>query len=975
MRRLFVVLFLLASISGACAAFNIFLVAGGTAGGDPTTNVLPSYNDVYANWSKAGLVTKGGIPSRTTNCANLSPSGPAFTLTTAHSGDTVVVFVGHNGGTVTGISSTHTTGWASRGTTGTVEEWTGTATSTLTAEPLTVTISGTAYQLSVMALAFTGTSGFDSHSGLPVQNASGSASTISTGATNTLIFGGYFNYGPAPTAGAGWTTVGSYNQMLVEYKIVSSAQSSLSVAKTGTTVGGIADALVQSGTIALDGYEIGTPGSSSDDSLMINNAIASCPSGQVVQLGAGTFTIAMANTIILNSGITVRGTGTCNQSSSPYCQTLITVPDGTVLTYADGGAQCGVDVSHIVGCGSNPVFSVGPSTARAWSGCAFSVTATGCSAALYADAAQGDTVIKLASQANLAVGGWVRIDEASGAVSQSDPANSGGTVFAASDLTSTSGSPATGKIAYLGSGVEDGAGYGALYDRETSEIHLITALGPGPCPGTSCTVTIDSPLTMSYRTSHSAQVYWPTDGSGNATPFIQQAGIENLSISRAAHSSIFTEFCAYCWIKNVEAYDWQGGIVFNNSARSEMIGSYSHDCTDCENNGAEYPVALDGATTETLISNNIIVLGGKGMVGRSCGGGNVVSYNYQDKTFYQAANYNPANNWIDMGVNGSHYVGCHHTLLEGNWGDNCDNDETHGNVVYHTFFRNWCTALRSDFNDPSFTTATSTTYNPSYALVSDVKGLGYVAGTYPSAPGPLRAGAMMRWDYWMAFVGNVLGESGATTTANGYVYNGCFGSTGCTGHTGQIWMLGWTGSECTVAGGAYCSDPNLDGTNTPRFLFRHGNYDFVNSSIADWTGSYSHTLPNSFYLSSTPDFFGPGASCSYTWPWVTPTGGSPLQNNSCTATATAGANGSTSSPTVTLSANCPAGAVGETLTDTAPAAPIKVGIIASCPTSGTTLTLTYNADYAVSTGNALAIAGSGLPAKARYDAGTPFVQP
>src|SRR2546429_8694317 len=101
------------------------------------------------------------------------------------------------------------------------------------------------------------------------------------------------------------------------------------------------------------------------------------------------------------------------------------------------------------------------------------------------------------------------------------------------------------------------------------------------------------------------------------------------------------------------------------------------------------------------------------MVGRSCGGGNVVAYNYQDDTFYQAnviGNY-----WIDMGVNGSHYVGCHHTLFEGNFGDNCDNDETHGNAVYHTFYRNWCTGLRTAFNDPSFTTSTSVRFNPTDA--------------------------------------------------------------------------------------------------------------------------------------------------------------------------------------------------------------------------------------------------------------------
>ncbi len=54
------------------------------------------------------------------------------------------------------------------------------------------------------------------------------------------------------------------------------------------------------------------------------------------------------------------------------------------------------------------------------------------------------------------------------------------------------------------------------------------------------------------------------------------------------------------------------------------------------------------------------------------------------------------------------------------------------------------------------------------------------------------------------------------------------------------------------------------------------------------------------YLSA-PTFFSAGASCTYSWPWVTPTGSTQIQSNSC--------------------------------------------------------------------------GGPGLPAKARYDAGTPFVQP
>ncbi len=46
-----------------------------TYGSDPTTAVLPSYNDAYANWSNEGLQPIGGIPTRTTICSTVSPSG------------------------------------------------------------------------------------------------------------------------------------------------------------------------------------------------------------------------------------------------------------------------------------------------------------------------------------------------------------------------------------------------------------------------------------------------------------------------------------------------------------------------------------------------------------------------------------------------------------------------------------------------------------------------------------------------------------------------------------------------------------------------------------------------------------------------------------------------------------------------------------------------------------------------------------
>ena len=119
-----------------------------------------------------------------------------------------------------------------------------------------------------------------------------------------------------------------------------------------------------------------------------------------------------------------------------------------------------------------------------------------------------------------------------------------------------------------------------------------------------------------------------------------------------------------------------------------------------------------------------------------------------------------------MGVNASHYSGPHHVLFEGNWGDNLDNDDTHGNSMYITFFRNQGTGLRTPFTDPSLNKA-----------VNDYEGIGYAcgdgaAGCSPNPPGPLRAAGPMAYNYWFGFVGNVLGTARETTSANGWTYQG-----------------------------------------------------------------------------------------------------------------------------------------------------------------------------------------------------------
>lgn len=651
-------------------------------------------------------------------------------------------------------------------------------------------------------------------------------------------------------------------------------------------------------------------GGGQDDFAHIQFAINQCPAGQVVQLGAGKFIVHVADLPIqISRGITLRGTGTCSGSTSPYCQSSITVSNGA-LAYT--GGACGTSKSREVACPNGGphmilIAPIAPDYNFSWAQCGNigGALGTGCGATpLAADAAQGQTTIQVVSTSKFSVGQWVLIDEASGAGWVADPLNAWtgfGSVWAAPDWLSPSGSPATGRVMWSKSQKGGGWDFGSSYpyqansvgcwfsycDRPTAELHQIASIGAGPCPGTGCTLTFDDPLTIAFRQSgnHKAQVYGGLysnqSGTGSPISFLQGAGVENISLLRAVNGGIEMEFCAYCWIKNAEVGDWYGGgIDVEYSVRSELNTDYIHHCWDSVNNGGEYPIALDDASTEILITNSITGFAGKGMVARAGGAGSVVSYSYMDDTMYDAES-GIGDYWVDMGINASHYSGPHHVLFEGDWGDNLDNDHTHGNSMYITFFRNQGTGLRAPFTDPSLN-----------KTVNDFTGIGYACGTSgpggcsPNAPGPLRAAGPSAYNYWFAFVGNVLGLAGETTADHGWSYQGDWNGN-------RMFMLGWNDGP----GG---QDPYLDGVKGS-YIFRHGNYDYVNNGVTWDPNTPDHTLPNSFYLTSAPSFFSAGAVCAYRWPWVTPTGATQIQTNSC--------------------------------------------------------------------------GGPGLPAKARYDAGTPFAQP
>lgn len=178
--------------------------------------------------------------------ATSSSSGTTATvsLTTAHAPD--LVCVGLTAITATdfvSVSSPTVGSFTKKGSfsqAGSIyrEVWCGSTATNLSSETITITLGSTASFFNAIAWAFSGIvtpATFDPNGSLPYQ---GITPVVSTTYANDIIFASINCGGTAtPTAGAGWTGVQPGNYNFMEYQLVSSAQTSLSVT-TGGTGGG-----------------------------------------------------------------------------------------------------------------------------------------------------------------------------------------------------------------------------------------------------------------------------------------------------------------------------------------------------------------------------------------------------------------------------------------------------------------------------------------------------------------------------------------------------------------------------------------------------------------------------------------------------------------------------------------------------------------------------------------------------------------
>jgi hypothetical protein len=366
----------------------------------------------------------------------------------------------------------------------------------------------------------------------------------------------------------------------------------------------------------------------------INSAIASCPSGQVVFLNAGTYSLSSG--IVFNgaSNVTLRGAG----------------PDQTVLVFSGAGAGCGGPTADVCLQGSFN-WSGGPQHLTTWTG----------------GYATGTTQITLGSTAGLSVGQILILDQANDLLDT-------GQVFVCDNTFNDA----------LHTGCSSDTTYGAPgrivggVDYNQQQYVRVTAINGNA-------VTISPGLYMpNWRASQQPGAWW-------ATADITMSGIEGMTLdhtnSSATGGTMF--FNAYnCWVANIASLDANRNHVWlQYTSHSVIRDSYFYGTKNAASLSYGIEPWMSG---DLLIENNIFQhIVSPVLMGNS--EGNVFAYNFGIDDHYT----NPT--WM-MPTIWSHDAASDMNLFEGNDGSGFIQDAIHGSHNFATVFRNVFTGLEPGKN-------------------------------------------------------------------------------------------------------------------------------------------------------------------------------------------------------------------------------------------------------------------------------------
>lgn len=328
------------------------------------------------------------------------------------------------------------------------------------------------------------------------------------------------------------------------------------------------------------------------------------------------------------------------------------------------------------------------------------------------------------------------------------------------------------------------------------------------------TVGINPPLYWTYNSSLSPQ----------AVPFnanIKYAGVESLTVrcnKTGYHSNFRMSDAAYCWLKNVEG-DYTDGdhVDVYWSYRCEIRDSFFHDAFTHSPGSSDADVMLALKSSGCLVENNILWRLHAGIMLNWGASGNVIAYNFLTNMF-DANSTNAL--YVDLSAHGAHPM---FNLWEGNAGITINPDSGWGSSSHGTIFRNLLAGVGT----------ASPPLNGRGPVQSNIVWTLYQQD---------RVVNLDSQSWYYNVVGNILGSPYYTNHGGIYLAippqpNGY--------ETPYIFHLGYT----TPAGGG-------ESTVTAATTLMHGNWDWV-TRIIHWDATIlDHTIPNSYYLSSKPAWFG-----------------------------------------------------------------------------------------------------------------------
>lgn len=241
-------------------------------------------------------------------------------------------------------------------------------------------------------------------------------------------------------------------------------------------------------------------------------------------------------------------------------------------------------------------------------------------------------------------------------------------------------------------------------------------------------------------------------------------------------------------------------------------------------------------TSASLVENNIIERGHASIILNWGAAGNVIAYNYTEGEFDSGSP-----NFVMGGIS-AHGAHPQFNLFEGNVIDRFEPDEIWGSSGTGTVFRNWARGTTLACNPMTGRGTVNCsgangwwTFQGSRAMSIDHLSTSY--NFVGNAAGSAQQNALLAYGTQQTTHVALL-QYASSRSYDSVNYNFAFGY-GEASDTGS-------GTGCDGS-----TNPPCHSTNAYATAFLHGNYTNADGAI-NWAPGVTHTLPPSFYLSSTP---------------------------------------------------------------------------------------------------------------------------